>query len=354
MSVTRHRPVAVLAIGMGRRRVAGPQRPEEPMTKHHTARAFSLTELLVAIGIIVILIGLLLPALGKVSARAKVAQTQSLMNEFSKACDAFYQEWNYYPGIVPESVLAGTPNPAITGTQNALLHLMGGAVRDDDPAYANETGNVLTFNDGTRTVRIKVDPTKIGRGTRVEGKDRPSYFTPKDSDLGELDDDSDCTIPDPPPPFPKIPHLKDAWGKPIVYLRALRGTGPLLSTGSPGTSKSQFDRRTGDAYFRALSQTSTSNPAKYSILNNSTNGSQMLAALMRHPGFGSFTNVFGTDTSDPLFGTARGKYYLFSPGTDGIFFSIADGPASTAFTGTPYTVPNLVTEYDDVVVTGGG
>jgi hypothetical protein len=271
------------------------------------------------------------------------------MNEFSKACDAFYQEWNYYPGIVPESVLAATTNPAITGTQNALLHLMGGAVRDDDPAYDTASGNVLTFSDGTRTVRIKVNPAQIGRGTRVEGKDRPSYFTPKDSDLGELENPTDSLV-----NYAGIPHLKDAWGKPIVYLRALRGTGPLMGTGSNGATmlqaKPQFVRLTGDSYFRAEPQTTTNDPAKYSVLNNTTNGTQLLAALMRHPGFGTFTNA----TTDPLNGTAKGKYYLFSPGPDGIFFSTTDGPALTTFTATQYTVPNLVTEYDDVVVTGGG
>ncbi len=321
--------------------------PKSPASR--SPRAFSLTELLVAIGIIVILIGLLLPALGKVASRAKVAQTQSLMNELAKSCDAFYQEWGYYPGIVPESVLAATANPAITGTQNALLHLMGGAVRDDDPAYASATGSVLTFSDGTRTVRIKVDTTKIGRGTRVEGKDRPSYFTPKDSDLGDLEYPLDCA-----PTFAGIPHLRDAWGKPIVYLRTLRSTGPLVGTGSNATAqlatKPQFVRLTGDPYFLAEPQTSVGDPTKYSLLNNTTNGTVMLAQLMRHPGFGNFNNT----TTDPLNGTAKGKFYIFSPGPDGIFFSIADGPAVAPFTATQYTVPNLISEYDDVVVTGGG
>jgi hypothetical protein len=115
-------------------------------------------------------------------------------------------------------------------------------------------------------------------------------------------------------------------------------------------AKPQFVRLTGDSYFRAEPQTTTNDPAKYSVLNNTTNGTQLLAALMRHPGFGTFTNA----STDPLNGTAKGKYYLFSPGPDGIFFSTTDGPALATFTATQYTVPNLVTEYDDVVVTGGG
>jgi hypothetical protein len=198
-------------------------------------------------------------------------------------------------------------------------------------------------------VRIKVNTAQIGRGTRVEGKDRPSYFTPKDSDLGELENPTDSLV-----NYAGIPHLKDAWGKPIVYIRALRGTGPLMGTGSNAVAmlaaKPQFVRLTGDSYFRAEPQTTTNDPAKYSVLNNTTNGTQLLAALMRHPGFGTFTNA----TTDPLNGTAKGKYYLFSPGPDGIFFSTTDGPGLTSFTATQFTVPNLVTEYDDVVVTGGG
>jgi type II secretory pathway pseudopilin PulG len=113
--------------------------------------------------------------------------------------------------------------------------------------------------------------------------------------------------------------------------------------------KPQFVRLTGDSYFRAEPQTSTNDPVKYSVLNT-TNGTQLLAALMRHPGFGTFNNA----TTDPLNGTAKGKYYLFSPGPDGLFFSTTDGPGIASFTAPQFSVPNLVTEYDDVVVTGGG
>ena len=73
------------------------------------ARGFSLTELLVVIGIIVLLVGLLLVALGGVRTRAKQADTEGIMRAFSQACESFQMEHRRYPGIIPEATLDQSP-----------------------------------------------------------------------------------------------------------------------------------------------------------------------------------------------------------------------------------------------------
>ena len=314
-------------------------------------RGFTLVELLVAIGIIMVLIGILLPALGKVSTKAKATATTATMNEFAKACDVFYTQFNYYPGIVPEAMLAATVNPPISGTENALLHLMGGAIRNDDPTYAASAGTELTFGTagttGTGQVKIKINAIDIGKGPRIEGKQYDPFFTPKDAQLKIAVGQVGQTLP--------LPDLLDAWGQPIGYIRSARPTGLLTRTLT--TDNPQFYLEPLFPYFNstglgdlAIDQTADS---VFSIGTTATIKNDYLAQLIRHPAMGSFAVL-----SDAKAGTPRGKYFLFSAGSDGIYFAkLGDGPTPTAtfnFAGTDAKKPDVVTTYNDIVVSGGG
>ena len=313
-------------------------------------RGFTLVELLVAIGIIMVLIGILLPALGKVSTKAKATATTATMNEFAKACDVFYTQFGYYPGIVPEAMLAATVNPPISGTENALLHLMGGAIRNDDPTYAASAGTELTFGTagttGTGQVKIKINAIDIGKGPRIEGKQYEPFFTPKDAQLkiavGQVGQTS------------ALPDLLDAWGQPIGYIRSARPTGLLTRT--LATDNPQFFIEPLLPYFNstglgdlAIDQTANS------VFSTGTtaNKNEYLAQLIRHPAMGSFGAL-----SDAKAGTPRGKYFLFSAGSDGIYFAkLGDGPTPTAtfnFAAADVRKPDVVTTYNDIVVSGGG
>jgi len=191
-------------------------------------RGFTLIEIMVVIGIIALLIGILLPALSKVQERAKVTQTMGLMQEFAKACDAFQQEFGRYPGLVPEEILAN--DPQISGTENALLELMGGGVRKNDvdtSTYTNTTTGYsadgwveLTFTPtGQPDFKVKINIGKMGEGPRINGKQYPPFFAPKAAELRPVEGQmSGKTRTKGPSAAGNIPDLVDSWGNPIIFL----------------------------------------------------------------------------------------------------------------------------------------
>ncbi|MHC4318927.1 MAG: type II secretion system protein, partial [Planctomycetota bacterium] len=334
---------------------------------------FTMTELMVVVAIIAVLAGILLTAMGGVRRRAMSTQTQSTMQEFAKACEAFQIEHNRYPGIIPEQVLAdiGTGGvPEISGTENALLDLMGGArtisqLNPNDPDFddidACNTGGVLCpdLTAAAGQWYLKADVNRIGEGPKVDGRLHAPYFTPSEAALQAVD----CQVgepcpPDPADPTPRIPDLVDAWGQPIVYVRRARATGPLA--GDAGDSPppqfftaSMTPYTTSEALGKFAKNQSTN-----SILNSTAvDSSAIFAQILRHPGFGTFGTV-----DEAMSGTARGAFILFSAGPDGIYFSKHDGPGTpgtpvddiVAHTNSNYNTPRVVDEYDDLRVFGGG
>ena len=325
-------------------------------------RAFTLTEMLVVIGIIALLVGILLPALSRVQDRARKTQTESLLQEFAKACETFYQQFGFYPGIVPESILNATPVPAISGTENALLHLCGGAIPEDDPSYnvaPYTTWTELTFGNATvGTFRIKVNAAKLGEGPRVRGVQYKSFFSPKADDLlpakGQFlatAGGEDAYLDDP----LRLPDLSDSWGQPVIYFRQLRPQGSVLvAGGAPAEllADAVFAFQSAAPYINSVELGDLGRDQASSVLRVTpvANKSATLAQILRNVSYGA--------AGTPLLGAPRGAFAVISAGRDGIFFSQYDGAGTQAIPVanivTYASGPYVVNEFDDVRVFGGG
>jgi len=328
-------------------------------------RAFSMTELLVVIAIIAVLAGILLVALKGVRERALATQTRATMQGFSKACDSFQIEHGRYPGIIPETILA--QNPEISGTENAILDMMGGVVRGDHPDYERSflpaDGWEEIEVEDTPLGKIKVNRLLIGNGPEINGTPYAPYFTPKGDELtivnGQARPSGGPTLPMP----HLLPDLVDAWGQPISYSRRSRPVGDLA--GVDDSTNPQFMLGTMNPYINSgnLGELGRDqrHPTKGSILKlagSDDEKSRIFAQIIRHPSFG--------EPEESLTGTARGAYVLISPGKDGVYFSAADGP------GTPLSPifdeenggltfeqfmalgPKVIDEFDDLRLFGGG
>lgn len=354
-----------------------------PARRHHASnircasRGFSITELIVVIGIIALLAGLLLAALRTVRATALSTTTASTMQSFSQACDAFFTDHGFYPGILPEEVLAtetvqdsGGNQIAFTTTQNALLHLMGGyrvlqpgqinnnpmhpAQVDYNAFRAANPGSIeLAVGGGGSQWRVAIALNRIGEGPVINGKVYVPYFTPGPREVavakGKIEDGG-----------LGIPDLLDAWGQPIIYLRQARTTGPLV--GAPADRPQYYLANNGNwgalrGYMESTGLGELGFNQNISILNQNTGNDRIhtLAQIIRHPAFGL---AAANSANLPDF-RARGAYVLISAGKDGIFFSQDDGPGSRQNPVTNIRTgangnPTIVREYDDVLIFGGG
>lgn len=199
--------------------------------KHQRQAGFTLVELLVVIGIIVILVGILVPTISRVRQNAYEADSRAFMSSLQGAIERYHNDFRAYPGPLPQNVigpgLAGTNilnvnatgTRGITASENLALGLLGGL-----EAISGATSapffrfNAGTFGNGPQSFN-PANPKRynpyLERTSVSDG-----LFAPADGNMAFGSNDTE------------IPEFVDRYPDPmpVLYLRATPGRAGTGST----------------------------------------------------------------------------------------------------------------------------
>lgn len=118
--------------------------------------AFTMIELLVVIGIIVLLIGLLVPVISRVRTSAATATVTNQMHKISAAIGNYFNDFQAYPGALPNSAFAlAGPGPFFTNSANFATY-----TQSEDLVMALRGG--LKWNPNAPTLDLNQNEIDLG------------------------------------------------------------------------------------------------------------------------------------------------------------------------------------------------
>jgi len=200
---------------------------------------FTLVELMVVIGILVVLMSILIPAIAGVRKRGYEVRTRALMQKIASACQVYMGDWHSAPGILPESQLyqsGGNVNLAVTSTENLTLSLLGGLTTTD---YKN-----FTFNASSSTPLTTNGPLGLNQADPKRYNSYIDYvssemdWVPGNSNAGNYKALYNGTATD---GDSAIPEFLDGYPdpKPIIYMRAHVGAPAVIDDNTSDTLAQQ-------------------------------------------------------------------------------------------------------------------
>lgn len=309
---------------------------------------FTLIELLTVIGIIVILIGILIPVVSAVRKRGYQASSSGLISRIAAACQAYFADFKAYPGPVGDNQLS----PPVNGATATITGITGN-VTSSENCVLGLLGALVNTSTSTTTPTISYQPAQIlnRRGPQslnpAAPKQYPAYIdvspdelTPYDPSKQQyvtynsiatstiVENPTKNTYPKPTVPDSNVPEFQDRFPTPhpIIYLRARVGAPNMIpnvpSNASPPAtpSNSQYypDQmkpywvgKTSGSLFPTIPDPDTStggvtNPSLYMTAQD----------FFRHP-----TINDGTSSATNNGHTPRGNdaFILISAGADGIY-----------------------------------
>jgi prepilin-type N-terminal cleavage/methylation domain-containing protein len=182
--------------------------------------AFSLVEMLVVIGILVVLLAIIIPVVGNARRAARNVDTRATLTSMGQAVVQFQLDQKHLPGYFSPRQMGAVENSGSSGgfssCDNIMLDLLGGVTTKtaDDVTVIAVGPNV-----GDPKLKVSVDLTALGSSTQAkDGTIARGYFTYDAKKFVRQDKPGQRSVAIAPGSNDNgmLPSLVDAFGQPVL------------------------------------------------------------------------------------------------------------------------------------------